>query len=266
MLNETIWMPDRDVLAKNLTVVMGKLEVPANYMVLDIETTGFSPVKDDIWQFGAFTSMDGSCKHAQGVAFHIALPDDRLRRATFEIGLRADRLVKTGMSQEEAHEKGFEDFKKELAEKGKDAKTQIGIVVEGVKKCVTNGWPLVGHNCINFDLPFVVETCKRFGIEFSTPTRCVVDTGTMIKAAKLKITIGDGEDLISFYRRVNNVRAKGCYYNLGEFCVQAFQLTQKYGVDVGKAHDAGYDCYLTSLVLRELVDWAKGNVTLSGSC
>jgi DNA polymerase III epsilon subunit-like protein len=254
-----VWMPDRAVLAKNLVKVMGKLEMPPNYMVFDLETTGVSPSADLIWQFGAFTCTAGKPKHERGVALYVRIPEERALASDFEIKRRSSRLVKNGAQVQESYDRCAREFADEVKLKGKDLATQLKTVVTAMEMCIKEGWPIVGQNCVGFDFPFVAKACKDLGITANLHPEKIVDTGLMIKAAKLKMEIKDGEDPFRFYSRVNAVRARGCFFAIEGFCVPAFKLVEKYGVDTDKAHDAGYDCYLTSLILNELVEWAKGS-------
>lgn len=101
--------------------------------------------------------------------------------------------------------------------------------------------PIMGHNIVNFDLPFIEAECVRAGIRPAPiDWEFVVDTGYLIKAAGLQQCPHPFEDRRTFYRRMNGNRAKGLTWSLTE-CLKAFGIESP---DARQHSSAGYDCYL----------------------
>jgi DNA polymerase III epsilon subunit-like protein len=110
---------------------------------------------------------------------------------------------------------------------------------------------IVGHNMFNFDIPFLTATAQRFGLNLGFRQDEQLDTGLLVKAMQLRMYPGTDERLYNYYRRVGDLRA-GVKWSLDRYCIQRFGLDKKHDVDALKAHDAGYDCFLTHLLLKEL--------------
>ena len=63
--------------------------------------------------------------------------------------------------------------------------------------------------------------------------------------------ISDSDSVFDYYARVMDFRAKGIYFNLAKYCVGRYEFVRKHQADESKAHDAGYDVWLTYLLMQE---------------
>lgn len=130
--------------------VKGDRDIPidGDYVIFDVETTGFSPIKDRLTEIGAVKFSGGKAgeKFDTFVNPHMPIPSK-----VVELTGITDEMVKTAPDESEAV-KAFLDF--------------CGDAV------------LVAHNA-SFDISFISAACKRCGYEFE-PT--YIDTVVMARA------------------------------------------------------------------------------------
>jgi DNA polymerase III epsilon subunit-like protein len=118
----------------------------------------------------------------------------------------------------------------------------------------------VGHNAINFDSKMLSYHFKQYlDKELKWGANEIFDTGMMEKATQLDPTIlpWPGDTIRDWAERVNRVRAYGVYWSLDGHCASKYDLAAKHDIDMSKAHDAGFDCYMTHLLFetyRELAE------------
>lgn len=212
-------------------------KLPCDYLVVDTETTGVNSSKDNILQIGLCAVHNCEISHEYSdedyTAYTIQLPQSAFvgKEAAIKVhGITYERCRDHGIPKTEAYS------------------LLHTIVVDALSK----GMFICGHNLYNFDIPFLQVELSRMGIHFRFPPNQVVDTAMLAKAMQLGMLPGEGEPAYVYYDRVKNFVAKGVYYNLSKYCMGRFGLAEKYGTNVDKAHNAGYDCWLTHLVVTEM--------------
>ena len=252
------WMPDHTTMVHNLRMIMGTVAMPANYLVLDLETTGVEPRTGYIWQIGFYPVINCVAKHEYGMAIQLKQSEYIAKTAKFEIDRRTEKLAAEAMAAgrdvKENFYKQAESQFVDLLSSGVEPAEGLALAAETIRACVDSGYYLVGQNFVKFDIPFLVWACKSIVISLEFPKRNLIDTGMLIKAGKLKRRMLDRETPSAFYSRIAGQRARGCYYALERFAIPAYHLDTRHGVDTTKTHDAGYDCWITALLLQELVD------------
>ena len=252
---------DLEVLRHNLTWLFGNPPVvPPTYAVVDVETTGFSPGRDKIWQIGFYMVKDGVpvFNKKRGLSFLLETSEEELLSNRFEIErLATIRMSRFAESLDEATRKAEDHYLSRFTGKNPPEDREQGLrgAADFLTMCAHNNYPIIGHNLVRFDIPFIETECEQAGVDYRFPEVGVVDTGMLIKAAELQRRVLDTEygRPLSFYRRISGERRRGTFYALAKFCFQYWRLDLKYGVDLADAHDAGYDCWVTSLVLHELI-------------
>jgi DNA polymerase III epsilon subunit-like protein len=107
----------------------------------------------------------------------------------------------------------------------------------------SNEW-IIGHNLAIFDTGMMDAHRIRFldAPPLEWPANRIFDTGLFVKAAQMGRYPSNGETLMDFFRSVSGLRAKGIFWALDKYCIPAFELDTRFGVDVSKCHDGGYDC------------------------
>jgi DNA polymerase III alpha subunit (gram-positive type) len=116
----------------------------------------------------------------------------------------------------------------------------------------SKGMLVCGHNLYSFDIPFFQEELARLGITFRFAENEVIDTAMLVKAMQIGILPGEEETAYAYWSRVRDFRARGIYFSLDRHCIGRFELDKKYSVSKALAHDAGYDAWMSHLVVEEL--------------
>jgi DNA polymerase III epsilon subunit-like protein len=208
----------------------GKL--PDTYLVFDTETSGVDLRSVAILQYG------------------MTFVENRQRLNNFTAYVKRSRDVYIHPKAQEVH--GItHDF---LDEHGEDP----AVVVPAVVGCL-NSWKakgmLVGHNVMTYDLPILQKDATQHGLTIEYGENEVIDTGMMVKATQLGLTLDTADTLASFYRRVSSIFAKGVFWSLDRHCVPTYGLEKRaesVNMDVKRKHDAGVDCDLSHLLLEAL--------------
>ena len=217
---------------------------PATYLVLDVETTGFSHRKDYIAQFGLAKVVERELVYQTGFIIHV--PKDSMSEgATGSHGLTEEICNRDGVPREEA------------------MNTIHGILTSWHETNPND--PIVGHNLAKFDLPFIEQEFERFNLVFDLDVFPMVDTGAMVKAMQIGTYPTPGEPQKQFMLRMLNYRAKGVMWALEKYCIDRYGLREK--TASMDSHNAQNDCVITHWVLEEIYkEWSEsgGNDKTSG--
>jgi len=211
--------------------------LPCNYLVLDIETTGFSSTKNRVVSIGLCAVQNCEIAHE----LHEGDSSNMILKWPIEVFDGCDKAIEIhGIDYHKSQELGLEPA---------DA---MGILAESIAWARDNNMYIVGHNMLKFDAPFIGMEMQRAGLDTRIEGNEVIDTAALCKSMQLHILPGLDETVMGYFQRVMAIRAKGIFFNLDRYCVERFGMIEKYGVDPQSAHDSGYDCWLTHLVLQEL--------------
>jgi DNA polymerase III epsilon subunit-like protein len=216
-----------------------ELRFPKNYLVADLETLGLDVQNSNVVQIGFCTvQQDAILKELWDTDYFTIMlkwPPEKFvgkEDAIRTHGITAERSAKEGIDPKEALL-----LARDVFQWARDKKYKI-----------------IGHNFFRFDMPFFQTEFRRQGIDFEFKLDEIIDTGMLVKAMQLGMLPGVNEPSCEYWRRVSEMRARGVYFRLDGFCVPHFNLA-RHGADSSKAHDAGYDCFLTHLLLREMNYW-----------
>jgi DNA polymerase III epsilon subunit-like protein len=209
--------------------------LPDSYLVLDLETSGFAyknPHSSDgrfdvVVQIGYAVVKD---RQLVDCAAHLI----KRPRGT----MKGEALEVTGITDDMLQERGLEPA------------NIIPKVLELIDLYKSVNGMFVGHNIMTFDAPFMHHDFKRAGFDVEITKEECLDTGAIIKAARLGLTPSMMETLAEFQHRIRYIRSR-VKWNL-EISTELLNLNELHGVDMAHAHDAGYDCRVTHLVLEEL--------------
>lgn len=217
-------MLNHDLTNAVLKLLGGKL--PENYMVVDLETTGFSPTINYACQYAML--QDGAAS-----SFLLYRPHREIHPKAVEVnGLSESILKANGMAPE--------------------------LILPGVYARL-NAWKaagnyFIGHNMF-FDENFLIEDGRQYG--FTGYGDNVIDTGLIVKAIHAKKLPFDYENIRLFLSRVKDTFVKG-KWNLWDYCYPTFKLDRY--ISKKGAHGAGHDCRATEILLHELLgDWKNVN-------
>jgi DNA polymerase III epsilon subunit-like protein len=222
---------------------------PDHYVVVDTETTGFSPERDAVTQVGYGRVAgrawdDGAGEYLNWQAPGACHPDDadRLRYAHGES--RAQMLVKNG-SVGPAWE--------EIVALGGPPADVAGRLADFLE---ARDVPVVGHNILGFDAAFLASLFARTGRRAPsalTPEN-LFDTGGLLKAALMGLRPLGGESRAGYFQRAVRARAKGVYWSLYRYAVPTFGLADKIARANLTPHDAASDALVTHWLLEALRD------------
>lgn len=210
--------------------------LPSKYVVVDCETTGTDYKNDAIVQLGYAVVEDNQLAHSGGIIINV--PDD--------VKFNEEAVRVTGIGREKCSAEGVPP---------KDAfETFYGLVQE----YWNSGYGVVGHNLVQFDLPFFHIEATRYNVKFAWAhlEPQLIDTGMLAKACQIHPQSeiarlpSHKESRLQFYRRIADARLR-IKWNLGfsyEFfgasglCVEG---------DAIHAHDAAGDCIMTHCLWRQ---------------
>lgn len=212
--------------------------MPRDFLVVDIETLGFQPEHDKVVQLGLCFVRDLKPHHE-------FFQDDYL---TLTLRWPADCFI----GKEGAIGVHGIDANKSR-EEGVDPVEAFSLLADMTTYARANRMLLCGHNLYSFDLPFLQTAANQLDVPLVFDGCGLLDTALLVKTMRMGIEAQAGERPLDFWKRARNLYCpKGMRYNLDNYCMSRFSLSEKYGVSSDQAHDAGYDCFLTYLVVKEL--------------
>ena len=219
---------------------------PSSYMCLDLETSGPDAASDLILNIGHVIVEDGEVV-SRADAFL-----DWTRGDLVEAEWLADRMAYTRYQMREKG-KTYQMHYETLREKGEPPVEVLKAYLGLLRAQQEAGYAFVMHNGYNFDAPRLCNHFQRWlGETFDFGDWGIVDTGMFCKASQLNAVPDRSDTLASWSRRVGGVRAKGIYWALDGFALQAYDLVRKYNLNPEEAHGAGYDSYATHCLYNEL--------------
>ena len=188
-----------------------------DYIVFDIETTGFSPKENRTTEIGAIKVIDGKIIATFNALlnWNIEIPAKITELTTIDKAL----LDSEGIDPEKAIE-AFRIF--------------IG----------DNYIPLIGHNILRFDIPFLKG---NFYNTTFLDVRPLIDTAALYKMKKLgRVFAIDEQNHIDVMRAILNER-HSVKYSIDTACVE-------FEIDKSKVtqHRAVGDCHLTKVIYEKL--------------
>jgi DNA polymerase III epsilon subunit-like protein len=207
-----------------------KGQLPESYLVFDTETSGVDPYNDCVLQFG----------------FCIA----HQRRVADRFGYIVKRPPNLVIAPEAVRVHGIDHAR--MDKEGLPPVELLNLILDTLEAFRSNGLMYVGHNMINFDAPFLERESAAIGRPFKFGPNEILDTGMLVKAARMGMYFNRDDTLRSFSKRVSEVRAKGIYWSLDRYCFDTYGLGAASGIKKEDAHDASVDCLLTHHLLERL--------------
>lgn len=215
--------------------------LPHNYIVFDIETSGFSPQEDVIVEFGWAIVQDHQATDYGGVMLDWSQfdPDN----ANFHEWLRW-RLAKTAADCAKQGRHYHFTYDRLKAE-GVHPLAAVRDFSELLKAFLSTNAYLVGHGAWKFDRVRIDNITEQFlGYKLPWDNSPLFDTGLVEKACQLNKVPCDSETLNEWYQRVNGQWSKK-KWNLDGHCASKYNLAERFNLDLRYSHTAGFDCLLT---------------------
>jgi DNA polymerase III epsilon subunit-like protein len=187
------------------------------YAVFDLETTGLDPRSCLIIEIGWCVVRDGAAQPVRALLVRREHVPADVQALT---GITPKMLRRDGVPLEAALRAFLDD---------------------------TADLPLVGHNVLRFDAPFLEAACRSAGLPPPQSSR-YRDTAALYKASRLGLHPRPGQDHRSFALAALDVRAPGLRYNLGACCREL-----GVAVDGTTAHRAAGDVAVTQRLYARLL-------------
>lgn len=203
--------------------------IPDDYLVIDLETTGFPNAEREeyVTQFG-YAVVQGR-KIIDNESTLLKTPPGWISEGASQVTGITDEMIQRD---------------------GSDPKPFYMELIKLFELYRKNGCMFVGHNVVGFDAPFLEADFEHHGIDFKFDSNEFIDTGMMFKASQIFAAPADGERLGEFFRRIREVHSRK-KWNLA-FAIRQLGLDMTYGINLDEAHDAGFDCKITHLLLEDL--------------
>jgi DNA polymerase III epsilon subunit-like protein len=225
-------------------------QFPDDYTCFDTETTGFSRKEDLVIEWGHCRVRGRKPGKRVNVLINWfgsgLVPDDwlsaQLRRVARR--MRINTGHKTHINEEKMRKNGI------------PVHEALPRIHEMVTTLAKNGEMFVSHNGWNFDVEMLQAHFKDFIDDpFMFPEDQMFDTGAIEKASQLaddpRILPQPGETMKVYFKRITHWKAPGVKWNLDTHCMEKYNLAEKYGLDPGQTHRAGFDAYLLHLLMEE---------------
>lgn len=226
-------------------------DFPVTYCCVDTETSGFDVGCDLILEFGHCLVRDRKVVDRLSLVVdwsgHDVVPDRWVRERLAGLARK--------MSLDGRPWRLTYDFMKANGVKPDKA---LRFVKDFLAQLEGSGTLLVSHNGYSFDEKMIRANIEGFlGEEWpGFGADSMFDTGALVKASQCPdhpaVIPRRGDTLESYFRRVVDTRMPGVKWSLDRYCVGAFDLVKKYGVDPSACHSADYDAYLVHLLMEEI--------------
>jgi len=213
---------------------------PDDYVVVDIETSGFRPELNLICSIG-----HGWVKNRKISKLYDTYLNWSLEPTVEQTKLQQD-LEKTQLSMESKGACFHHTYKKLVCE-GQSPGKVLEYYHDLFQKAIDSGIMLVMHNGWAFDVRFLEGHFRRWlGKDFTFPEDSIYDTGICEKASQLDPSYDPmpriGETMHDFSKRISGIRARGVRWALDSHCEETYGLFKLAGVSPGDAHRSATDC------------------------
>ena len=224
---------------------------PANYVCIDIETSGFDRERDFICSIGHVIVRDNDVveceEHYLNWSQYVGVDLEDLKT----------RLARTQRSMEAAG-KGFYHSYAKLEEVGEPPTEVLARYLRIFERMEADNEILVAHNGWDFDMQFLqAHFYNWLRVPFKFASDFVYDSGIIEKASQLALADNPlpkaGENLMDFSARIGAMRRKGVKWSLDGHCEEQYNLTEKVrnAGYVGEDHQARYDAVKLHFLLEE---------------
>jgi hypothetical protein len=218
-----------------LAAIFREYPLPDHYLIVDLETTGYSPRDDLIVEIGWCKVRDRVLvEHNTRVlnwyahaAVHPAWLTQALTRVRQHLGGQTSVRYTPGWLQSGVVPMdGLREFLAVLA----DTQRQPGAVI-------------AGHNLLGFDCRVLAVQAKHWlSVEPAWASDVIFDTGYFERALQHGCVPKTAEPMPTWYDRVR--RTRQTKWSLSGYCNEKYQLAARLGLHPSYAHTAVGDCFL----------------------
>lgn len=224
-------------------------DLPGDYLVFDIETSGGSAEEDVVTQVGYVVVQGG---HAvDSFEFVLGWPGSGL---VDELQLR--RRLEDTLWRSQQHGRVLPMSWERMQLEGVPPLDGLNDLFSLLESCQKSLVPLVAHGGYRFDCRMLLGADQRFarrGFQFSDNE--LYDTGSIERGSQTMAPLRPGETLAACCRRLLGGKQKA-YWNLHEHCASKYDLTARLPAPAAQSHNAGYDALLTHFLFEQFRDMA----------
>jgi DNA polymerase III epsilon subunit-like protein len=233
------------------------LKFPDSYLVVDLETTGFSPHNDYIIDAGWAVVQNNTIVQQVGLLL------DWRQVPNVSIDSIKKQLTKQEESYRQQGRPHYYPFER-LCDEGEnpiEVLHALGTLIHRYLH-VDTSW-IVGHAFWRFDRSFLDSHFNEYlsGYKMTWHPDGIFDTGLFEKAMQLDELPWPQDTLDSWLKRIDAIRAKGVKWSLEGHCVEKYEMLSRYNMDMSLMHTASFDCVLIGHLLdtfRQLGEIAAG--------
>lgn len=226
---------------------------PNEYLVIDVETSGV--------QFGLDLIL--------GVGYSLVIDRKEVDRGNFVLDWtrhpRVDqrwlrqRIVECKQNVEWKHGKPtgrtYQFSYERLRQDGSDPLEVLREYLALLNDIRDDGQFFVAHNGYHFDVRLLQEHFDTFLKQtFKLDDNELIDTGMIEKGSRASMIPWEGDSVRTWSERVYKQWLKGVSWALDKHCIPYYGIDKKYNIDLSQAHDAGFDCWMTHLLLEHWRD------------
>ena len=242
--------------AQVLECLSQRFAFPRRYLVLDVETTGFSKTNDFIIDAGWAVVNDNKIVHHESLLLDWSrLPGINHGFIKNQLLRQADEYAKKGRPHHYPWER--------LCDEGEHPLEVLHAYAQLIYDHIMHGHSMIiGHALWRFDREMIDNHTQQFFNGYLLPWQMhsIMDTGLLEKAAQTGRPPYESETLDDWLRRVDHAYSK-VKWNLESHCVPKYNLVERYGVDMQMMHTAGFDCILIHYLMdtfRQLTEILNG--------
>lgn len=233
---------------------------PNDYLVFDVETTGTVFDNDLITQLGYCLVRDSKPVDQAGIVLDWtrdpAVPEDWLRNRMKETKRNVE-FDRDGRPTGKTYHMNYE----KMAAEGVEPAVVIKLFREMFEDARRNRLFFVAHNGYHFDARMLDNHFRRVGNEgFAFGDNELFDTGMVEKGSQSQSTPWVGETVKAWSLRTYEQRLRNVRWSLDVACVPRYRLDEKHNLNMGEAHDAGFDCLVTHYLFEEYKEFANGKL------
>jgi hypothetical protein len=155
--------------------------------------------------------------------------------------------------------KSYKMSMERMQDEGADPVEVLSLFHETLEDARTKKHFIIAHNGYAFDSRMFEDHfqfwCKKM---FRFGDNEIFDTGMVIKASQSNQVPWTTDTSRSWSARTYAQRLKGIKWSLDRYAVPLFGLAEKYNLNMDEAHGAGFDCYVSDCLFREMLAIAKG--------
>lgn len=228
------------------------VNLPDNYLVIDLETSGFSHKHDLVLQIGHCLVINSKVVDNGEVTLnwlnHPAVDPWWLNQRLIETKTHVEFDRETGQPSGRTFPLSYQ-----VIQNGEDPIATLNAYLDMFRQLHNDKMFFVAHNGYNFDGTMLRIAFERYlGQAWELDDWELFDTGMVVKAVQTSLQPWPEESPRDFCRRVNGNRLKGVKHSLDGYCIRHYGLDRKYGIDPVRMHSAGYDCLATHYLFEEL--------------